>query len=136
MEKKGKLRLAIPVSFYHLDHIRTMQRRNFIKNSAQATARRSLSTLHRPLWARVLSPADKVIVGVMGINSRGLEHIKEFAKIPNVKIAYSCDVEDGALAKGVNLVEKLTVKKPWPFFTYMINKSLSTLFHIQTIRYN
>ena len=107
-----------------------MQRRSFIKNSALATAGIGFSSLHLPLWSRAVSPADKVMVGIMGTNGRGLEHIKAFSKIPNVEIAYVCDVEDGALGKGVNLVEKLTGKKPMAvkdFRKILDNKDLDAL---------
>ncbi|GAC1430254.1 MAG: Gfo/Idh/MocA family oxidoreductase [Chitinophagaceae bacterium] len=89
-----------------------MERRNFIKTGSMAAAGVGLSTLHFPLFGRSVSPNEKVIIGVMGTNGRGLEHIKSYTKIPNVEIAYICDVEDGARAKGVNLVEKLTGKRP------------------------
>ncbi|RFM27526.1 Gfo/Idh/MocA family protein [Deminuibacter soli] len=89
-----------------------MQRRNFIKNSALAAAGIGASSLTFPLFGRNLAPNEKVLIGVMGTNGRGLEHIKAFTKIPNVEIGFICDVEDGARAKGINLVEKLTGKKP------------------------
>ncbi|MEP7278018.1 MAG: Gfo/Idh/MocA family oxidoreductase [Bacteroidota bacterium] len=88
-----------------------MERRNFIKTGTLAAAGAGLS-LNFPLFGRNISPNEKVVIGVMGTNSRGLEHIKSYTKIPNVEIAWICDVEDNARAKGINLVEKLTGKKP------------------------
>ena len=88
-----------------------MERRNFIKTGAMA-AGAGLAGWHFPAFGRSFAPNEKVIIGVMGTNGRGLEHIRSFTKIPNVAIAYICDVEDGARAKGVELVEQLTGKKP------------------------
>ena len=89
-----------------------MERRNFIKTGTMAAAGAGLSTMNFPLFGRNFSPNEKVLIGVMGTNGRGLEHIKSYAKIPNVEIAWICDVEDVARNKGIDLVEKLTGKKP------------------------
>jgi predicted dehydrogenase len=45
-------------------------------------------------------------VAVAGTNNRGLEVIQALAGIENAEIAYVCDVEDGALAKGMKEVAK------------------------------
>lgn len=86
-----------------------MQRRTFIKHASFAAVGAALSF---PLFGRNVAPGDKVVLAVMGTNGRGLEHINGLTKIANVEIAYICDVEDKALAKGVNQVEKLTGKRP------------------------
>src|SRR5690348_2691911 len=88
-----------------------MQRRNFIKNSAVTGIGAGLIGLNFPLYGRN-SPNEKLILAVMGTNSRGLAHIDAYTKIPGVEVAYICDVEEKALAKGVNLVEKNTGKRP------------------------
>ncbi|MEO5685427.1 MAG: Gfo/Idh/MocA family oxidoreductase [Chitinophagaceae bacterium] len=106
-----------------------MERRSFIKTGTMAAAGAGLS-LHFPLYGRSISPNEKVIIGIMGTNGRGLEHIKSFTKIPNIEIAYICDVEDTARAKGVDLVEKLTGKKPvavTDFRKILDNKDLDAL---------
>ena len=89
-----------------------MERRRFIKQGSMAAAAAGLSTLHFPMFGRHFSPNDKVLLGVMGTNGRGLEHIRSLTKIPNVEIGWICDVEDSARAKGVDLVQELTGKKP------------------------
>jgi predicted dehydrogenase len=107
-----------------------MERRRFIKTGTMAAAGAGLTALNFPLFGRSLSPADKVVIGIMGTNGRGLEHIKSFTKIPNVEIAYICDVEDVARAKGIDLVEKLTGKKPiavTDFRKILDNKDLDAL---------
>ncbi len=89
-----------------------MERRNFIKTGTMAAAGVGLTAMNFPLFGRNFSPNEKVLVGVMGTNGRGLEHIKAYTKIPNVEIGWICDVEDTARNKGLDLVEKLTGKKP------------------------
>ena len=91
---------------------KNIQRRNFIKQASLAAAGVGMSTLSFPLFGRNVAANEKTIVAVMGTNGRGLEHIHSLTKIANLEIAYICDVEDNALAKGVNLVEKLTGKRP------------------------
>ncbi len=51
-------------------------------------------------------------VAVVGTNSRGLSHIESLGGIDNVEIAYVCDVEDGALAKGVRQAAKIPGASP------------------------
>ncbi|MEP6748379.1 MAG: Gfo/Idh/MocA family oxidoreductase [Bacteroidota bacterium] len=106
-----------------------MERRNFIKTGTMAAAGAGLS-LQFPLFGRSIAPNEKVVIGIMGTNGRGLEHIKSYTKIPNVEIAYICDVEDVARAKGVDLVEKLTGKRPiavTDFRKILDNKDLDAL---------
>ncbi len=88
-----------------------MQRRDFIKSTAVAGAGVSLSGLSFSALANNNSAAGKIRV-VIGTNGRGLAHIEAYHTIPNVEIAYICDVEQIALAKGINLAEKLYGKKP------------------------
>ncbi|GAB2519224.1 Gfo/Idh/MocA family protein [Spirosoma aerophilum] len=58
------------------------------------------------------SPNDKVVIAIMGTNSRGAFLAKNFANIPNTEIAYICDVDEKVLAKTCASVEKQTGKKP------------------------
>jgi predicted dehydrogenase len=76
-----------------------MERRNFIKNSSLAAAG-GLTILNFPLFGKN-APSNKVIVGVMGVNSRGAWHCEKFSQIPGVEVAYICDIEDGAIKKGL-----------------------------------
>ncbi len=91
---------------------KNIPRRNFIKNASLAAAGMGMASIKFPAFGRNFSPNEKVALAIMGTNGRGLEHIKSLTKIPNVEIAYVCDVEENALAKGVNLVEKITGKRP------------------------
>jgi predicted dehydrogenase len=103
-----------------------MQRRDFIRNSVVAGA--GMATM--PAYLKAFPSERPVVVAVIGTNGRGLAHIEAYAKIPNVEIAYICDVEQHALAKGVNLTKQLTGKTPkgiQDFRTILGNKDLDAV---------
>lgn len=87
-------------------------RRKFIQTSAVVGA----GVLVSPnLFAFKGSPAEKIVVGVMGTNSRGFFLATMFAKMPDVEVGYICDVDSKVLEKTVAEIEKLTGKKPKGF---------------------
>ena len=75
-----------------------MNRRTFIKNTSLAGA--GITILNFPVFGKN-APSNKVIIAVMGVNSRGAYLAESFAKLPNVEIAYLCDVEEKAIANGL-----------------------------------
>lgn len=75
-----------------------MQRRKFIKSTALATA--GVTILNFPIFGKN-APSNKVVLGVMGLNGRGSYLAHNFSTLPNVEIAYICDVEDNAIKKGL-----------------------------------
>ena len=79
-----------------------MQRRQFIKNTSLATA--GVTILNFPIFGKN-APSNKVVLGVMGVNGRGNYLAENFSKLSNVEIAYICDVEDGAIKKGLDAVK-------------------------------
>lgn len=88
------------------------QRRDFIKKTALAGA--GLFTAPN-LFAFNGSPNEKVVIGLMGTNSRGLFLAQSFAKLKNVEVGYICDVDSELLAKTIADIEKQTGKKPQGF---------------------
>jgi predicted dehydrogenase len=62
--------------------------------------------------AAVDSPAGKIVVGVMGVNGRGLAHIENYLAQPNTEIAYVCDVDQRALDKAVSVIARKQAKAP------------------------
>ncbi len=52
------------------------------------------------------SAANKVRLAVIGVNSRGMTHLSMFGGLPNVEIAYICDVDSQALSKAVDAAKK------------------------------
>jgi predicted dehydrogenase len=72
----------------------TTTRREFLKTSAAAMA-------SGPLILTRGSPGEKLVVAVVGMNSRGIVHIQNFGqRMKNCEVAYLCDVDTAALAKG------------------------------------
>jgi predicted dehydrogenase len=55
---------------------------------------------------RVLGANDKITVAVIGTNGRGEAHVDCLAGLSNVELAYICDVDDRAIAKGVKAAAK------------------------------
>jgi predicted dehydrogenase len=90
-----------------------MDRRTFIKNTSLATAG-GLTILNFPVFGKN-APSNKVVLAVMGVNSRGAYLAECYKKLENVEIAYICDVEEGAIQKGLkpfaNDAKKPTVVK-------------------------
>ena len=85
-----------------------MQRRKFIKETALATA--GITILNFPVFGKK-APGNKVVLAVMGVNGRGNYLAESFSKLENVEIAYICDVEDGAIKKGIDAL-KNAERKP------------------------
>src|SRR5438552_5175960 len=75
-----------------------MHRRDFIKKTSLATA--GITILNFPVFGKN-APSNKVIVAVMGVNSRGAYLAECFSKLSNVEVAYLCDVEETAIANGL-----------------------------------
>ncbi len=61
------------------------------------------------------APNSKVVLGIMGTNSRGMFLAKAFAKLPNVDVAYICDPDATVLAKTIKEIESIRGKKPEGF---------------------
>ena len=74
-----------------------MKRRDFIKNGTVAAA--GIQILNFPVFGKA-APSNKVILAVMGLNSRGAYLAKCYSQLPNVEVAYICDVEDKAISHG------------------------------------
>ena len=85
-----------------------MKRRDFIKNTSFTAA--GITFLNFPVFGKN-APNNKIQLAVMGVNSRGAYLADEFSKLANVEIAYLCDVEEKAIAKGLKPFAN-AVKKP------------------------
>src|ERR1051325_9822973 len=84
-----------------------MKRRTFIKNTSLATA--GITILNFPIFGK-MAPSNKVIVAVMGVNSRGAYLAKCFSEFPDAEVAYICDVEDGAIKNGYDALKNAARK--------------------------
>ena len=69
-------------------------RRDFVKSAAAAV-------VGGPLIITRGSPNEKLVVAVVGLNGRGVVHAENFGRrMKNAEVAYLCDVDTQALAKG------------------------------------
>ncbi len=84
-----------------------MKRRTFIKNTGLVAA--GITVLDFPVFGKN-APSNKVIVAVMGVNSRGAYLAKCYSGLPNVEVAYICDVEDGAIKNGLEALKNASRK--------------------------
>src|SRR5688572_32422658 len=89
-----------------------MNRKTFICQTGLTAASLVLS---KPLSAFVGSPANRVRIAVMGVNSRGHFLATMFSKLPDVEVAFLCDPDRNALNKTTEAVEKISGKKPEGF---------------------
>ncbi|MBZ5858964.1 Gfo/Idh/MocA family protein [Flavihumibacter profundi] len=89
-----------------------LDRRKFLIQSALAGTGLILGG---GLNALAKSPNEKIIIGAVGTNSRGFYLARMFAVLPNIEVAYICDVDDNVLAKTIAEIEKLSGKRPKGF---------------------
>ena len=88
-----------------------MKRRRFVKTVSSVGL--GMIAGRGPLFAKG-SPAEKVVVCVMGLNGRGSVLAKTFAKTPNAEVAAVCDVDSTVLAKGAAAVAESQTPNPKP----------------------
>lgn len=79
-----------------------MNRRKFLHQTSFAAA--GVTILNFPIFGKN-APSNKVIVAVMGVNSRGAYLAECYSQLENVEVAYICDVEDSAIKNGLNGVK-------------------------------
>jgi len=90
---------------------RSLSRRDFVRGTAAAGA--TIATWGVPSLALAADPpSQRVRVGVMGVNGRGLNLAKEFAVLPGAEVAYVCDVDRLALDKAVAAVTEKQSRAP------------------------
>jgi predicted dehydrogenase len=88
-------------------------RRDFIKASGTAALGLVAGVSNPgPLFALGGSPAEKVVVAVIGVNGRGVVHAQNFAKLPNSQVAYICDVDANVIAKATTAASQLQKAAP------------------------
>ena len=61
---------------------------------------------------RVLGANDRVRVAVCGVRKRGWDHVRQFAKLPNVEVAAICEVDENVTNARLRDMEKLKLPKP------------------------
>jgi len=84
-----------------------MGRREFLKSSIGAAA--ALSAVSP---SRSAAASDKVVLGIMGVGGRGTLLAGWFAQMPDVEIAYLCDVNERRFDRALERVETSQGKTP------------------------
>ncbi|MDZ7373312.1 MAG: Gfo/Idh/MocA family oxidoreductase [candidate division KSB1 bacterium] len=92
----------------------TMDRREFIKAGAKGVAGLAAASavLGTVKPQRVLGANDRIVMAVIGINGRGREHYRQWARIPGVEVKTLCDVDERLFPERVAELEQLQGKKP------------------------
>lgn len=86
-----------------------MKRRDFVQRSLMATGSAFLAP---QVFGFNGSPNEKVVVGVMGTNSRGEYLAQLFASLTDVEVGFICDVDEKVLQRTIEKVKTLTGKAP------------------------
>jgi len=92
--------------------MKNIDRRSFLKKSTVVSAAVMVSKPEISQTPRQNSPNDTINIAVIGIRSRGKAHYQALSKIPNVRIAVLCDIDQRLFPEAVSEVEKLTGYKP------------------------
>lgn len=88
-----------------------MERRDFLRTGTMAGVGLGLTYLNFPVFGQN-APSNKLVIGVMGVNSRGNWLAQITGRLPGAEIGYLCDVEDGAIKNGLAAVAKVQKKVP------------------------
>jgi predicted dehydrogenase len=86
-----------------------ISRRRFLK---QTTVLGAGATLGARAMAFADSPNEKIVVGIMGVNGRGMDLCRGFSAQKNVEFAYVCDVDERALARATAALTRAQGKAP------------------------
>ncbi len=91
-------------------------RRKFIKKVAVGSSAVAIGGIgygfSASSYSRIKGANERIIMGIMGTNGRGKSMAANFALQENTEVGYICDVEDKALAKGIDAVTKAVNKTP------------------------
>ncbi len=80
-------------------------RRHFLRGAAAAVPALDMSFAQS-------CPNERINLAVVGFHGRGRGHIAGFSKVPNVRIAALCDVDERLFPGGIALVERLQGHRP------------------------
>jgi predicted dehydrogenase len=66
--------------------------------------------------SRILGANERVEVAIVGVGGRGTNHLTEYCKLPEARVAAVVDVNQAAQERAVALVEKLSGHKPKAYY--------------------
>jgi predicted dehydrogenase len=102
--------LGIQTDFGEIPMMNKLSRREFYKASASLVG--VFAAVHRQAAASDSTPSDRLGVAIIGQSTRGKAHIEGFAADPRVDIRVVVDVDSTMAAKGADLAEQFTGKRP------------------------
>src|SRR4051812_21376707 len=85
-------------------------RRQFVRTTAFAGA--AVASLAKIPSIKADAASNKLRVAVMGVHGRGMDHVNTILSIPDVELAYVCDVDSRALANALKHIESKGGKAP------------------------
>ena len=89
-----------------------MNRRNFLRTSLVGTAAVGSATTNSRSSRAKVSANDKVTVAMMGVRGRGPKLTRFFGEMPDVDIAYICDVDQNVVGPAFEIAEETQGKRP------------------------
>jgi predicted dehydrogenase len=89
-----------------------INRRSFLIKSSAVSAGVMVSKPVISRASKLIGSNDMINIAVVGIRSRGKDQYRAIAKVPNVRIAALCDIDQRLFPEAVAEVEKLAGYKP------------------------
>ncbi|MFC1569165.1 Gfo/Idh/MocA family protein [bacterium] len=104
-------------------------RRDFIKNASIASAGLVIGShaFNAKSYGQILGANDRVNFAVIGLRSRGSEHIRSIGVSKNGRVSHVCDVDRRYLEQGASLVKELSGSLP------VTEKDIRTLLELKDI---
>ena len=103
-------------------------RRNFIRNATLGTAALSvggvLPGFSSKSYGQIVGANDKIVVSMMGVNSRGQALARNFAAQKNCEVAHICDVDSRAIVNCTKAIKDRQTRVPEGFSDF--RKSLES----------
>ncbi len=103
-------------------------RRTFVRNAALGTAALSvggvLPGFSASSYSRIIGANDKIVVSMMGVNSRGKALARNFAAQNNCEVAHICDVDSRAITACLEAIKDRQTVVPQSFVDF--RKSLES----------
>src|SRR5688500_18875927 len=94
----------------------TTTRREFIKKASSCAAAVTFGAVlpgfSASSYRNIFGANEEIMVSCMGVNSRGLAVITNFAAHKNSEVLHVCDVDSRAADKCIAEVEKIQHKRP------------------------
>jgi predicted dehydrogenase len=99
-------------SYISIHMQKIISRRQFIQYSGAASTGLAAISPFSIIPARAQGKSsNRVRVGVMGL-SRGMAHVNNAVALPNVEVAYVCDVDQQRIDRAIDVVDKKNAPKP------------------------